>query len=213
MTDIPAFLRSLPTSRLAELAVVFETWFVLALCALHLLRPDLTPARHMISEYAVGPFGALMTSAFVAAALACLSLLLGLIRDGPDSRPARFAELLLAVAFVGLLISAIFPMDVRPPYTRSGAIHELSFLVNVSCMLLAALLLAVSFGADPRWHPFRRTALTLALLQLAALVLQVVTIATRNSWGLANRLFVVVAVSWLVATALWLRKVAAAPAR
>jgi hypothetical protein len=136
----------LPTRRLAELAIAFEGVFVLALCALHLLRPELAPARHMISEYAVGPFGWLMTSAFVAAALACFSLFLGLLRDGPESRIARVAEVLLAVAVVGLLASAIFPMDVHPPHTRSGSIHEASFLVNVSCILLAALLLALSYG-------------------------------------------------------------------
>ena len=78
-------VRDRGTLRLALLAMAFETWFVLVLVVLHLLRRDLPPGRTMISQYAVGPYGALMASAFVALALALLMLVLGLLRDGPSS--------------------------------------------------------------------------------------------------------------------------------
>src|ERR1700682_1171720 len=100
------------TLRLALLAMAFRSWCVLALVVLLLLRRELPPARAMISQYAVGPYGAVMTSAFVALAFALLMLLLGLLRDGPRGWSARIAEALLGIAVVGLLISAAFPMDV-----------------------------------------------------------------------------------------------------
>src|SRR4051794_5639322 len=52
------------------------------LILLHFLRPDCVPRSHMISDYAVGRFGWLMKSVFVAMSLADLSLALGLARSG-----------------------------------------------------------------------------------------------------------------------------------
>ena len=194
--------------QLAALTMAFESWFVIALITLHILRPDLAPSRTMISRYAVGPYGSLMTSAFVAAAIADLMLLLGLLRVGPPARSARWAEVLLGIAVVGLLTSALFPMDVPPaPATLAGSIHEASFMVNVACSLLATLLLATSFGSDVRWRPFQRTAWALTLAEVVAFVLQVVTIAVRSNYGVANKLFVASAVIWVFAVALRMRAI------
>ena len=41
---------------------------------LHLGRPDLDPLSHVLSEYANGPFGAVMTAVFYAVGAACLAL-------------------------------------------------------------------------------------------------------------------------------------------
>src|SRR2546423_599983 len=89
--DAPKNIRVI---RLAVLAMAFETWCVLALSAMHFLRPDLAPTRHMVSEYALGRYGWVMTSAFAAMALGCLMLLLGLLREGPAVWTARAAEAL-----------------------------------------------------------------------------------------------------------------------
>lgn len=194
--------------QLAVLAMGFESWFVVALIALHVLRPDLAPSRTMISRYAIGPYGSLMTSAFVAAAMADLMLLLGLLRVGPRTRSAWAAEVLLGIAVVGLLTSAAFPMDVPPASTTlAGRIHEASFMANVPCSLLAPLLLAISFGGDVRWRTFRHTAWVLALALAVAFLLQVATIRVRSNYGVANQLFVACAVIWVFAVALRMRTI------
>jgi hypothetical protein len=56
--------------RLAEVALGCFSYFVVALVLLHGLRPDYTPIDHMISDYAVGRLGWVMTTAFVALARA-----------------------------------------------------------------------------------------------------------------------------------------------
>ena len=126
----------------------------------------------------------------------------------PRSWAARIAEVLLGIAVVGLVISAAFPMDIRPPRTLSGKLHDISFLVNVTSSLLASALLSASFGSDPRWRPLRGAALAMVAAQVAAFVAQIVTIVTRNHWGVANRLFVLTMVIWFFAVALRLRVVA-----
>jgi hypothetical protein len=49
---------------LATGALVAIAYFVAVIVAMHFLRPD-NPLTHTTSEYAVGPYGFLMTSAFI----------------------------------------------------------------------------------------------------------------------------------------------------
>jgi len=193
---------------LATTSIVCFTYSVLALLLLHMLRPDYAPAHHMISDYAVGRYGWVMTTFFLAMSGGYLMLLLGLIRSGPDIAAARIGTLLLGVASIGLVVSAIFPTDVRLPSTRAGEIHDMSFLVNIGSTLLAIVLLSVSFGSQPRWRPYRRTALTLAGLVVLAIILQFLTLHRGAPYGLTNRLAVTVLLAWLLATAIRLRAVA-----
>jgi hypothetical protein len=51
---------------LATAAVVCFAYSALALLLLHLLRPDYTPATNFISNYAVGRYGWIMTTWFLA---------------------------------------------------------------------------------------------------------------------------------------------------
>ena len=82
----------------------------------------------------------------------------------------------------------------------------MSFLVNMGSILLAIVLLSVSFGSQPRWRPYRRTAITLALLVVLASVVQFLTLHKGAPYGLANRLSVTVLFTWLLATSIRLRK-------
>jgi Protein of unknown function (DUF998) len=163
----------------------------------------------MISDYAVGRYGWIMTSFFLSTSCGCLTLLLGLVRSGPALVIARIGTLLLSVASIGLVVSAIFPTDVRLPLTRAGEIHDMSFMVNIGSLLLAIVLLSLSFGSQPRWRSYRPVALTLAGLVVLAAVLQFLTLHKGAPYGLANRFAVTVLLAWLLATSIRLRAVAA----
>lgn len=184
------------------------TYATLGLILMHVLRPDYVPRDHMISDYAVGKYGWVMQTVFVSMSLGNLMLAVGLARSGPRSILARMATVLLAVACVGLLVSAIYPTDLEgAPSTRTGYIHDVSFLVNVTSAILATILLSVSFGSDARCRSFWRVALSLMVLMLIALVIQFRTLHKGMPYGIANRFFVSVAFAWSVATALRLRAV------
>jgi len=137
----------------ATTSIVRFAYAVLALLLLHVLRPDYAPVHHFIRDYAVGRYGWVMTTWFLAMGSGCLMLLLGLVCSGPTLVTARIGTLVLGVASIGLVVSAIFPTDVRLPTTRAGEIHDTSFLVNIGSILLAIVLLSASFGSQPRWRP------------------------------------------------------------
>ena len=190
-----------------SITIVCFAYATLALLLMHLLRPDYAPAIHMISEYAVGQYGWVMMTCFLAMACGCLTLLFGLVRSGPGSAVAWAGTLLLALPAMGLVVSALYPMDgsgTSP--TRTGEIHDISFLINVVSIFLATVLLSVGFGSSPRWRSFQRIAVILSLLIVLAFILQFLTIQWRELFGLANRFFVVVLFTWFFATSLELRK-------
>ena len=163
----------------------------------------------MISEYAVGAFGWVMQSVFVGLSLGCAALLVGLALNGPTSIVARLGVVLLAVASIGLIVSAIYPMDLPgTESTPAGELHDLSFIVNVGSIGLAIVLLTASFGSDFRWRSYRRASVLLLSLIALAFVLQFLTLHKGAPYGLANRFFISVVLAWLIATSVRLRNLA-----
>jgi uncharacterized protein DUF998 len=188
----------------ATTVIASFAYFAIALLLMHALRPERALATTFISGYAVGPYGWVMTTAWLAASSGCVMLVLGPARTGPRSAAARLGTLLLAVLSIGLLITAIFP----PGPNRSGEIHSMTFFVNVFCILLASVLLSVGFGSDVRWRAFRLSAAMLASLLVFAFALQFLTAYIEVLPGLANRFFATVFVAWLLAISIKLRALA-----
>jgi len=201
-----ALKRALLTPPAAALG--FFAYFVMALLLMHAIRPDYTVIDHMISDYAVGPTGWIMTTAFASLALGCLALAIGLFRNGPTSWLGRIGASLLIVAFLGLVVTALFPTDLETaPTTQTGNIHTISFLVNVVSIFVSTLCLALSYGGSPDWRGHRTPALIFAGLLAVAFVGQFLTLHRGAPYGIANRLFVAILMAWLILNSVWLRQV------
>jgi thiosulfate reductase cytochrome b subunit len=96
--------------------------FLLILAALHVLKPRLDPSWRLISEYAIGRHGWLMSLAFVSLSASCFALhfALGLSPGG----------VALSVVALGALGSALFVADpTATPWisqTAAGRLHTVS---------------------------------------------------------------------------------------
>jgi hypothetical protein len=197
---------------LALLTLASVALFVAALVALHLLRPDVPPLARGISHYANGPAGGLVRGAAAGLGLGGLALTAGLARGLAPAARSVAGLLLLGLWSAAQLVTAAFPIDAPgAPPTTAGAIHGLaglSFVLPVA----AALLLARGYPRDPRWAGVARPARALGLALLAAAVALYVLIeplAGLGVGGLAQRVYWIVLLAWLTATALWLRAAAA----
>lgn len=206
MTTSPAVgASSRSTSVFGTLAMICFVYAILGLILLHVLRPDYG-TKHMISDYAVGPYGWIMQTVFIGMSLGSAMLLLGMVRGGPAILTSRIALALLGVASVGLVVSAIFPTDLPGGLpTPTGHIHTASFLVNIGSIILAIVLLTASFGSDPRWRSYRRISAILLSVILLAFAIQFLTLRKGAPYGLANMFFVAVLFAWFLATANRLR--------
>src|SRR5687768_17747273 len=96
---------------LAAIVLVLVTFA--AVMALHLVRADLDPLRQVMSEYANGAHGVVMTVAFYAFGLSCIALAVRLRRDGVVHGLMRVVLVLLMMAGVGLLLSGMFEVGRR----------------------------------------------------------------------------------------------------
>lgn len=175
---------------------------------LHLRRPDLDPLRHVLSEYANGPFGGVMTAVFYAVGVACAALgwrLRTALRWGGAT---AVTPALLMLAGVGMVLAGAFEVGLpTAPETVDETIHSLASIGAFVALVVAMVLFAVACGDDEGWRPFRRTASALAALAVAAAALS--PLADGTPWtGVAQRVLAGTVVVWLMVTARRVRSVA-----
>jgi hypothetical protein len=197
-------------ARAATVALVAVAYFVVIIVVLHLLRPELSPISQPTSEYAVGRYGFLMTSAFFSMSLASFALIVGLLQGVPPRARSRIGLGLLGLWGVGVLIAMSFPIDPEgAPQTVSGTIHRINGPLTFLSLTAGTILVSRGFSQDERWRPFHRTALILSLLMLAVYVVTFLNIATGSGFaGLCQRLFLAAFVTWVVLVASRLRSLA-----
>src|SRR5436190_19360601 len=100
-------------------------YYASAIVLLHVLRTDFDPRYRYLSEYAVGPYGALMSSTFFVLSAGSLALSIGLWRS--VSSKLRFLPgLLFWLAWTcAVFLAGVFTGDLQgTPHTRLGQIHE-----------------------------------------------------------------------------------------
>lgn len=171
---------------------------VACVAILHVVRTDLPPVSHRLSEYANGPHGWIMTMAFV-------SLSCGLVALGLDLWPGKGREgitwAIATTAFLaaaGSFISAAFPTGISG---ASEAIH--SGTSSLSVVAVVALALAYSI-LPARYRPVATSDRVAKSLALAAAALAVTSpVLHHTRWtGLSQRILWIAAIAWLLRVAL-----------
>jgi hypothetical protein len=191
---------------LATVAALGTAYFVVVIAALHFLRPGINPVERPTSEYAVGPFGYLMTSAFVSMSLGTWALVVGLQRDLSRSRLHRVGLGFLGVWGIGLLVAATFPIDVQgAPTTLAGTIHRINGPLTFLSLVVGTNLVSRGFKHDVTWRPIYWFAAVLALLMIAEFVAGGLMAARGSGAGIAQRVMLVTLATWFLITAARLR--------
>ncbi len=169
--------------------------FLALTAAEHVIRPELSPATHQISEYANGRDGALMTAAFLlwSISLACTGSLAWRVGLG------RSAGVALFVAAAGIAMTAAWPTQtsagvLRPGETlgAAGRLHDIGSGIATFALLLAAIMSLRFCEAGLR----RFTAVILA----AAIPADIVLLAIGSDVaGIRQRVLVLAACLWQLA--------------
>jgi hypothetical protein len=187
---------------------------IIALAALHILKPDIHPARTMISQYALGRHGWVMALCFAAfgAASACLFFAL---MPQVASLVGRSGLGCLLVAGIGLMAVARFPMDpvATPPaqMSFSGKMHGLLFLIGVPSQILAVLLLSLALGSQTSYAALPLRLLAAVIWVCLGIMITIMLIVgpakspnpkgPERFLGWPNRLFMVGYGMWLMVAA------------
>ena len=197
---------------LATIALVGTTYFAVAIVAMHFLSPDISPTQRPTSEYAVGPFGYVMTAAFISLSLGSGALVLGLLRDLPAAGIHRVGLVFLAVWSVGLLVAAAFPIDLDgAPETLAGTIHSINGPMTFLSLVIGTNLVSRGFKHDENWRPIHRFAFVLSLLMIPEFVAGGLAAARESGAGIAQRVLIVTFATWFLVASARLRSNAVAP--
>lgn len=205
MSDITAApTRPTVTTRtLANLALLGLGWFTVGVVLLHVLRSDLAPTSHMISEYALGQWGWLQTLNFLALATGSAALASAARRSSVPTGTAATALLLLFATTT--LLSAIFPTGSN---SWQAQVHELVGVLGFLALMVAAFTTARSLrGSD--WRRLRHDSRLWGIAMVMTFPL--VPVLGDTGMGIGQRMFIASALAWLATLGVAIRATGSEP--
>jgi hypothetical protein len=172
-----------------------------AVVALHFLRRDLDPVRRHLSEYAVGEFGALMTTVFLSAAAGAGALAVLYSTEVASSRSLRVACGAIAAAALCEAAMAVFVSDLSVPApgevlvrTTHGRIHDVLALLHGIGWTVAVVALPIALRRDARWRGFVAWSWCSALAVLATVASRAVS--PPGTVGITQRIWIASILAW-----------------
>jgi hypothetical protein len=214
-TTVP---RTTSVRMLANMASAAATGFVVLLGSLHVIKPDLSPTWRMVSEYAIGSHGWLMSLAFVALAAACVATSIALKPYAAD-RAGRAGRVALAITAAALTLAAFAttdPVTATPAQlTSEGRLHGFAAMIGMPAFLIAAVALHRSLRRQSAVSSHAVRVATIALV--AAFVVFAVSMAAMFDGapadpsvriGIQNRILVITQAVWLVVACRAVRRAA-----
>jgi hypothetical protein len=201
----------------AQLAIAAAVATPLLLASLRVLSPEFDPSYRLMSEYALGSYGWVLSLTFAAWGVSSWALAFA-IRPHIRTRGGRVGLAFLIVAGLGQALAVVFDI-------RQDVMHNLAGALGIIGLPVAAMLISPSLGRNLEWSHARPHLLALAnltwisvVLFVATFVLLTVTFIHVNGGlpaqappklphgviglvGWANRLLVIVYCGWVAAVA------------
>jgi hypothetical protein len=156
----------------AWLAIIMTAATILLLASLHVLSPEFSPSWRMISEYAFGPYGWVLSLMFLSWGIGSWAFAFA-IRSQVHSNTGKLGLWFLIIAGIGEAMASAF--DITHPIG-----HGIAGLLGVIGFPVAALPLSVALGRDETWRTARRALLSVANLSWISVVLLLVTLAVMT---------------------------------
>jgi hypothetical protein len=164
----------------AQLSFASAALSLILLAVLHVIEPEFDPSWRMVSEYALGPYGWVLTLSFLAMALSCAALFVT-VQSEIRTISGKIGLALLLVVAAALTTAAFFTGDpitsTSDQLTTHGNIHAFAAMVGVPGLPIAAILITRSLVRNPAWSSARRSLLWAANLTWISLVLMFLVIA------------------------------------
>jgi Protein of unknown function (DUF998) len=192
----------------ARVAIAASVAVIALLTSLHMLSPEFDPAWRLVSEYATGRYGWVLSLMFVCWAFSSWALTLT-IWSQVRTTAGKVGVAALVAAGVGEAMAAVF--DINQP------LHDVAGMLGVLGLPAAAMLISVSLTRTQGWSSARTALLWTANLNWIMLVLFVVAMIVMIVGytqagnrltpeviavvGYPNRLGVVLSCVWVITVA------------
>ena len=172
-------------------------YYVGAVLVLHVVRTDFDPRYRYLSEYAVGPYGALMTSTFFVLSAGSVALAIGLWQS-VSSKLRILPGLLFWLTWAcAVFLAGVFTGDLQgTPHTRIGQIHEQMGMIAFPSAMVAMPVISVPLRWEQKWNSLWRGAIVLsAVVILSFLVYD--RFGQADLGGLDQRIALGVTLIWM----------------
>ncbi len=153
----------------ARLAIGASTAAVLLLASLNVLSPEFDPSWRMVSEYANGHYGWVLSLMFGAWGLSSCALAFA-IRSEATNKPLKIGLGVLVLAGIGQTTAAVFDINQDALHNAAGALGMLGLPAG-------AMLISINLGRTGALSRARRRLLWAANLTWVSVVLLVATFA------------------------------------
>ena len=147
----------------ALLAIVAAAATLLLLASLHILSPEFDPSFRMVSEYALGHYGWVLSLMFLAWGMSSWALALALWSQ-VKTKAGKVGWWFLVIAGLGEAMASVFDVTHDPGHSIAGVLGMGGFPI-------AAVLLSVSLGRTQAWRGARSLLLCIANLNWISVVL------------------------------------------
>ena len=152
----------------ALLAMVAAAATLLLLAGLHILSPEFDPSFRMVSEYALGHYGWVLSLMFLAWGMSSWALVVA-IWSQVKTTSGKVGLWFLVIAGLGEAMASVFDITHDPGHSIAGVLGIVGFPI-------AAVLLSVSVGRLHAWRDVKRPLIWLANLSWISVVLLVATL-------------------------------------
>ena len=188
----------------ALVSIMATAYFLTAAVGAHVVMTQYNFFADYISDYAVGPWGWIYGSAFLASAIGSIALATSLVLLLPSQALSRIGVVLLVLVGVTYAVDFAFPTDIlppgAPPTTAVGIVHLLDALLGWVLFTVGSVLISSSLRHAAYWKVWQPLLTTLAWLSVLLLVVLVgVVISKAPFGGLAEKLFILDRNVWAVA--------------
>jgi hypothetical protein len=184
----------LPDRRaLAAASIALSLVGVVVVVALHILRAELAPVSHRLSEYAIGPYGGLMTATFVCVGASLLMLAGAVLVTDRRLWSSVVVVVAVGLAGVGMVVSGLYRTDVSRSGATADAVHSAASGLATLALIGAAIFWTTVASRRPA--PVVLTAMAVALGAVSPAL-------HRTRWtGLSQRLLWLTLLAWVIVAA------------
>ena len=152
----------------ARLSIGAAAATLVLLASLHVLSPAFDPSFRMVSEYALGQYGWVLSLMFLAWGISAWALAVALWSQ-VNTRAGKVGLWLLVIAGLGEAMAAVFDI------THDTG-HSIAGVLGMGGFPIAAVLLSVSLGRTQPWRGAKSLLLWLAHLNWISVILLVATL-------------------------------------
>ncbi len=147
----------------ALLSIVAAAAVLLLLASLHILSPEFDPSFRMVSEYALGHYGWVLSLMFLAWGISSWALAAA-IWSQVKTKAGKVGLWFLVIAGIGEAMASVFDI------THDTG-HSIAGVLGIGGFPIAALLLSVSLGRIQAWRSVKKPLLWIANLNWISIVL------------------------------------------